>query len=472
MTDQPGGAPTAAPPPQRRPRVREVSSRFMSPLIPSNPTFSPDTSDLRRSKSALRRQQPKTDENLIPESNRNLDNSTVPTAQKKQHQQRGKPQPLPNGHPHTDVRVPSRPDTPAASATERVVPSRFRQAPTTVRRSISLNSSNNNGCSAVTTAARLLQRATSDASISSSDDSESCSSASNASNQGSSSCPNSPLCSDVNLAGGKNVENCSKIRSDCARSLNFSWSSVRIGGGVSVFRPPHPPLPGLRPGIGLDVRKGRKLADRMEDEHCLKMLNNRYLHWRFVNAKAEACLRAQKQEAETKLWSLASKISDIRDSVKRKRSEFAFIQGMKTMTTIVEAQMPYLEEWSSLEEEYSDSLSASTNALLNSSARLPVSEDVKVDLGQIGEALNSAIKVAELIGSHIQRFIHEAEQMDSSISELARMVSGEKASIEECGYMLSKSYSLQVTDWSLRGTLMQLHYNNHHETGTTEALLS
>ncbi|CAA0815468.1 Protein ENDOSPERM DEFECTIVE 1 [Striga hermonthica] len=458
MTDQPGGAPTAAaPPPQRRPRVREVSSRFMSPLIPSNPISSPDTSDLRRSKSALRRQQPKTDENLIPEPNRNSDGSIVPTAQKKQHQQRGKQQSLP---------IPSRPDTPAASATERVVPSRFRQAPTTIRRSISLNSSNNNGCSAVTTAARLLQRATSDASISSSDDLESC--GSNASNQGSSSCPNSPLCSDVNSLY---VENCSKIRSDCARSLNFSSSSVRIGGGVSVSRPPHPPLPGLRPGIGLDVRKGRKLADRMEDEHCLKMLSNRYLHWRFVNAKAEACLRAQKQEAETKLWSLASKISDIRDSVKRKRSELAFIQGMKTMTTIVEAQMPYLEEWSSLEEDYSDSLSATTIAMLNSSSRLPVSEDVRVDLGQIGEALNSAIKAAELIGSHIQRFIHEAEQMDSSISDLARMVSGEKANIEECGYMLSETYSLQVTDWSLRGTLMQLHYNKHHQPCTSEALL-
>lgn len=36
--------------------------------------------------------------------------------------------------------------------------------------------------------------------------------------------------------------------------------------------------------------------------------------------------------------------------------------------------------------------------------------------------------------------------MDISISELARMVGGEKALTEECGDLLSKTYSSQVDD--------------------------
>ncbi|KAK6149585.1 hypothetical protein DH2020_017110 [Rehmannia glutinosa] len=442
MADQTGGTiadSTAVPPlPQRRPRVREVSSRFMSPLIQSNstPIPTPNTSD-RRSKSAHRRQPSKTDENLIPETNRSLDKSsatTESTVQRTQHQQRIKQHTKENGeskdHQHSHVRVSSRPDTPIAIGTERVVPSRYRQVPSSIYRSNSLNSSSN-GCSAVTTAARLLQVATSDAeeqlSRISTSSSDSCSTT--ASNQGSSSCPNSPLCMRSSMPdvdkwlGEKKSENPSKSTGDCVRSMNFS-SSVKMGGGVSL-----PPHPSSCMRSGLDARKGRKVSNHHEDVHSLKMLSNYYLQWRFANAKAEASLHAQKQEAE----------------------------------------MPYLDEWSALEEDYLNSLSGTTHALLTSSVRLPVSAEVRADAGQLGEALISAIKVVELIGSHIHRFFQKAEEMDISISELARMVGGEKAHVEECGYLLSKTYSSQVKECSLRGTLMQLHHFNHHQPQESEA---
>lgn len=42
--------------------------------------------------------------------------------------------------------------------------------------------------------------------------------------------------------------------------------------------------------------------------------------------------------------------------------------------------MPYLEEWSALEPDYSVSLSEAIQALLNASLRLPISGNVKVCL--------------------------------------------------------------------------------------------
>ncbi|KAH6777186.1 Na+/H+ antiporter 6 [Perilla frutescens var. frutescens] len=481
--------PPAPPPLQRRPRVREVSSRFMSPLVQSNstPAPTPNPSDFPRTKSVHRRHPSKTDENLIPEPNRGgLEKSSaaISTIQRKQHQQRGKHHTKENGEikdsHHSEVRVLSRPDTPIAIGTDRIVASRYRQmSSSSVCRSNSLNSSTN-GCSAVTAAARLLQEATSDVekklsriSTPSVDDSDSCSTTSN---QGTSSCPTSPLCvpitklrsaaTDVRSSmpdvdkwlSDRNFENSSK---DCARSLNFS-SFLKIGGG-GVSRPPHPSSC-MRAAI--DSRKGRKVSD--EDVHSFKMLSNHYLQWRFANAKAEACIEARKQEAERKLCSLGGKISDLRDNVKKKRLELAVVREMKSLTAVVEAQMPYLEEWSSLEDDYCNSLSGATNALLNSSVRLPVSGEVRADVGQLGEAMNSAFKVVESIRSHIHRFIHKGEAMDNLVSELARMVGGEKALSQECGYLLSKTCSSQVNECSLRGALMQLNYCNSRTSQKSE----
>ncbi|KAL8469304.1 hypothetical protein ACS0TY_032212 [Phlomoides rotata] len=470
MSDQTGGATAesmAAPPlPHRRPRVREVSSRFMSPLVQSNSTPAPNPCDFPRSKSVHRRQPSKSEESIFPDSIRSSVDSSkssaahLSTVQRKHHQERVKQHNKENGEPkdhqHSKVRVSSRPDTPIAIGTDRIVQSRYRQVPNSIYRSNSVNSSSN-GCSAVTAAARLLQEATSDVekrlsriSTSSVDDSDSCSTASN---QGSSSCPTSPHCvavtrprtaaTDVRTSmpdvdkwlSERNFENSSK---DCARSLNFA-SMVRMGGGVS--RPPHPSSC-MR--AGLEMRKGKKTANQLEEVHSLKMLSNHYLQWRLANAKTEATTNAQKHEAERKLYSLGGKMQELRENVRRKHEELAALRRLKTLTTIVEAQMPNLDEWSILEEDYSNSLSGATDALLNSSFRVPVSGDVRADVGQIGEALNSAYKVVEMIGSHLQSFFPKAEEMDTSVSELARMVGGEKALVEECGDLLSKTYSSQV----------------------------
>ncbi|KAL1559939.1 protein ENDOSPERM DEFECTIVE 1-like [Salvia divinorum] len=447
MGDQAALAPL---PPHRRPKVRDVSSRFMSPSVQSN-----STPHFPRTKTLNRRHPSKTDENFNPDPNRNIaldkPSPAISTIHTKQLHQRINSK----DHHHS---LSSRPDTPIATATDRIVPSRFRQ---------SVTRSNTNGCSA---AARLLQEATSDVEKKLSricvDDSDSCSTTT--SNQGSSSCPTSPICvvpvtklrsaTDVRSSmpdvekwlSDRNFENSGK---DCARSLNFSSFSRMIGGG-GVSRPPHP---------SPCVRKGSKTSNHQAEVHSLKMMSNHYLQWRFANAKAEASVQTQKQDTERKFCSLGGKISGLRDNVKKKRIELAVLRGFNTFNTVVEAQMPYLEEWSSLEEDYSNSLAGATNALLSSSVRLPVSGDVRADVEELEEALSSASKVVESIASHIQRFIHKAEGMDILVSEVARMVGGEKALTEECGFLLSKTYSSQVNECSLRGALMQLNYCNNRQ---------
>ncbi|XP_057497553.1 protein ENDOSPERM DEFECTIVE 1 [Actinidia eriantha] len=261
--------------------------------------------------------------------------------------------------------------------------------------------------------------------------------------------------------------------SPCSRSLNLPLSScsektpyvlskplsssLKIGGSLSL-----PPLPCAK--LGADSRRGRKDFGHQEQMHTLKLLHNHYLQWRYANAKAETSAHAQIKESERELYSLQVKISVLRDAVKKKRIELGQLKRTKTLSTILEAHMSYLDEWATSEGEYLSSLSGATHALLNASVQLPVCGNVQADVREVWDALNSAIKMTETIGVHIQSFMPKAKEMDALISELARVAGRERALMTDCGDLLFKTYTSQVEECSLRGNLIQLHCSKHHQT--------
>ncbi|XAR53902.1 hypothetical protein NMG60_11022641 [Bertholletia excelsa] len=267
--------------------------------------------------------------------------------------------------------------------------------------------------------------------------------------------------------------------SPCSRSLNLPLSGCEHSSLIHTFKASEktpsvlskqfanssklgslclPPIP--CPKQGADLRRGRKVVGHQEEVHTLKLLHNHYLQWRYANAKAEASIHTKRKETEKQLYSLGVYISALRDTVKRKRIELWLLQRITALTTILEAQMPHLDKWSSLEGEYSCTLSEATHALLNASIQLPVSGNVKVDIKEVEEALNSAIKVVETISFNIQNFLPKAEEMEALALGLARVSSGERTLIEETGHLLFKTYTTQVEECSLRGHLIQ-SYKSH-----------
>lgn len=50
--------------------------------------------------------------------------------------------------------------------------------------------------------------------------------------------------------------------------------------------------------FSVDLRRGKMGEDRIVDAHMLRLLYNRYLQWRFVNARADATFMVQKMNAE------------------------------------------------------------------------------------------------------------------------------------------------------------------------------
>ncbi|KAB1211977.1 QWRF motif-containing protein 8 [Morella rubra] len=68
-----------------------------------------------------------------------------------------------------------------------------------------------------------------------------------------------------------------------------------------------------------DVKKVKKGTSYIEDVHHLRLLHNRYLQWRFANARAEAVLYIQKVTAERTLFNVWNTSLDLWDSVIQKR---------------------------------------------------------------------------------------------------------------------------------------------------------
>ncbi|CAM8918377.1 unnamed protein product [Rhodiola kirilowii] len=251
---------------------------------------------------------------------------------------------------------------------------------------------------------------------------------------------------------GVNGSSIKMSASPCCRSLNMSvFNGIQHGLSNVNNLPPHPPSARVAADSKL-----KKVNTQQESIHSLRLLHNRFLQWRFSNAKAEAAMVAQTQAAERMLYSLSIKISDLRESVMRRQIELGLLRRSKILFSILESQMPDLDIWSTFEEEFVTSLSEITNALLNASVQLPTSGNIKADVKVFREALSSALKVMEMIESQISSFMPKAAEMDKLLSELARVHSAERNYIEESGDLLSKANMLQVDECSSVAQLIQL----------------
>lgn len=454
-------APAPVPPPStRRPRVREVSSRFMSPISSSSSSSSSSSAgDLhqltsnsprhhhqhqnQRSTSAqrMRRQlkMPEGDENRPSETARSLDSpfpfQQVDGGKNPKQQIRSKPL-KENGH---------RLDTPTTAMLP--PPSRSR-----------LNQQRLLTASAAT---RLLR--SSGISLSSSTDGE------EDNNNREIFKSNGPdlLPTIRTQAKAFNTPTASplsrSLSSDDASMFRDVRASLSLKNGVGLSLPPVAP----NSKIQADTKKQKKALGQQADVHSLKLLHNRYLQWRFANANAEVKTQSQKAQAERMFYSLGLKMSELSDSVERKRIELQHLRRVKAVTEIVESQTPSLEQWAVLEDEFSTSLSETIEALLNASLRLPLDSKIKVETKELAEALVVASKSMEGIVQNIGNLVPKTQEMETLMSELARVSSIEKASVEDCRVALLKTHSSQMEECYLRSQLIQHQKNAYQQECTT-----
>ncbi|XP_019441499.1 PREDICTED: QWRF motif-containing protein 2-like isoform X2 [Lupinus angustifolius] len=231
----------------------------------------------------------------------------------------------------------------------------------------------------------------------------------------------------------------SKVRSMVASSMNSSSSNT-----PSIL------------SFSAEVRRGKIGQDHIFDAHMLRLLYNRYVQWRFVNARADATCMTQKLNAERHLWNAWVTISELRHSVILKRIKLLLLRQKLKLTSILKEQMSYLEEWAFLDRDHSSSLLGATEALRASTLRLPVVEKATADVPNLKDALGSAVDVMQAMGSSIYSLSSKVEETNCLVAEMLKITSKERFLLEQCKDFLSTLAAMQIKDCSLRTHMLQL----------------
>ncbi|KAL0853616.1 hypothetical protein Bca101_058768 [Brassica carinata] len=205
-----------------------------------------------------------------------------------------------------------------------------------------------------------------------------------------------------------------------------------------------------------DIRRGKTGGDRVVDAHLLRLLYNRYLQWRFVNARADSTFMVQRLNAEKNLWNAWVSISELRHSVTLKRIKLLLLKQKLKLASILRGQMGYLEEWSLLDRDHSSSLSGATQALKASTLRLPIVGKTVVDIKDLKHAVSSAVDVMQAMSSSIFSLTLKVDEMNSVMVETVNVTAKEKVSLERCQGLLSRVAAMQVTDCSMKTHIIQL----------------
>ncbi|TYH85319.1 hypothetical protein ES332_D02G257700v1 [Gossypium tomentosum] len=206
-----------------------------------------------------------------------------------------------------------------------------------------------------------------------------------------------------------------------------------------------------------DIRRGRMGEDRIVDAHTLRLLYNRYLQWRFANARAEATFMVQELNAEKNLWNVWVTISELLHSITLNRMKFLLLRQKLKLTSILKGQIAHLEAWAVLDRDHSSSLLGATEALKASTLRLPIVGKAIVDIQNLKDAVGSAVDVMHAMASSICSLSSKVKEMNSLVNELVSVAANERILLEQCKEHLSTLAAIQVNECSLRSHIILLN---------------
>ncbi|QCE14022.1 QWRF family [Vigna unguiculata] len=185
-------------------------------------------------------------------------------------------------------------------------------------------------------------------------------------------------------------------------------SSIRSNNSISVL------------SFIADFKMGKKSASYIEDAHQLRLLYNRYLQWRFANARAEDVLYIQNAIVEKTLYNVWITSLSLWESVLRKRINLQQLKlDLKLNSVLNDQLMTYLDDWAVLERDHIDALSGAVEDLEASTLRLPVTGGEIVYIEHLKVAICQAVDVMQAMGSGICSLLSRVEGMNSLISEVA-----------------------------------------------------
>ncbi|EFJ33370.1 hypothetical protein SELMODRAFT_407120 [Selaginella moellendorffii] len=229
---------------------------------------------------------------------------------------------------------------------------------------------------------------------------------------------------------------------------------------------------GVRPGsvacmlnFGNDSSTGRRAMSQQDEALCLRILHNRWLQWRYVNARSQATLSAQKATGERMLYNASLQISDLQSRVAEKRIRLQKAKQDLKVRAVIAAHGEHLDEWEELEPEHAIALSGFIAALEAATLKVPVTGGAKVDIPALQNALTLLGDAMVPLESTTRELLPRAEKTNEIVCQLAHVSSQGKALLQECGEILDRIATLEIEERSLRSYVVQL--DNEKKRTTT-----
>ncbi|CAK9170709.1 unnamed protein product [Ilex paraguariensis] len=141
-----------------------------------------------------------------------------------------------------------------------------------------------------------------------------------------------------------------------------------------------------------------------EGYHRFRVVHNRLLQWRFVNARAVAAMAAVKIVAGKKLFNVWVRIFIVRNSMVDKKIQMQRFKNEIKLHQIMSSQVCLLKQWARLESRNVEAVSRLTRKLSAISINLHLLEDAKADVLSVHDAMSTATGVMDSIITTITKF--------------------------------------------------------------------
>ncbi|XP_059451223.1 QWRF motif-containing protein 7-like [Corylus avellana] len=247
-----------------------------------------------------------------------------------------------------------------------------------------------------------------------------------------------------------------------ARSVTSSPSAWALSPGRSSPEPPESAGSGgkrVKGGVSgvLKYFKQKKVSRVQEEEfHRFRVLQNRLLQWRFVNAKAEAPMAAVKGVAKAKIFCVWIRIFKMRKSIVEMQIQMERVKLEIKVYQIINPQIFLLNEWAKLERRNQESVCRMTRKLSSLSIRLPLVQDAKADVVSIYQALSTAMEVMDSIVAMITKFFSkQIETIFYLLTELTCTLEQDEEHLEEIEMAITLVSTLLAKEKSLQVHLIQ-----------------
>ncbi|KAK1437950.1 hypothetical protein QVD17_03750 [Tagetes erecta] len=272
----------------------------------------------------------------------------------------------------------------------------------------------------------------------------------------------------------KNIRNIKRANSLSSSSSPSEWESSSPSRlGSSSFSSSKPP--NLSSGkknllhMGLDLIKGKKgggsklsssassdTSSNIENVHQLRLLQNSWMQWRYVNARAEHVQENVAAQSENMLLCGYEGVVKLRQSVVQKRLQLQKEKLEMKLNLILRSQTKLLEAWGDIERRHILDLSVMKDYLHAVVCMIPLTEGAKVDLESATTAFQQASHLAATIKSMLSSVSPTDDETMVTLSELAEVVTQEKLLLEECFEHLNIISTLEVQESDLRCTIVAM----------------